>query len=108
MMLLLIAVGYLVSRNVKRINPILGLVAGTINGLILTYFFLPALPDQVPIQPPPGTEEVFSQGAPNLGEVGIRVALAPFALLYQQVDTWIIPLMIVAILLIALTQVKKK
>lgn len=108
MMLLLIAVGYLVSRNVKRTNPIMGLLAGTFNGLVLTYFFLPALPDQVPIQPPPGAKEALSQGAPNLGQIGIQVALAPLALLYQQVNTWVIPLLIVAIVLFALTHVKKK
>ncbi|NOZ71964.1 MAG: hypothetical protein GXP38_08625 [Chloroflexi bacterium] len=108
MMILLIVVGYVVSRNVKRTNPIMGLLAGTFNGLVLTYFFLPALPDQVPIQPPPGAEEVFSQGAPNLGEVGVQIALAPFAILYQQVNTWIIPILILVITLIALTHVKKK
>lgn len=106
MMLALIGIGYLVSAKMKRSNPIMGLLAGAVNGLVLTYFFLPALPDQVPIQPPVGAEAVISQSAPNMGQVGLQIALAPFALLYQQVNTWIIPIIIVAILFVALRSIK--
>jgi len=108
MFLIVIGLGYAVSARLQRANPLAGMVVGLLNGFLLSYLFLPALPDQVPVNLPGSSDAVsgLTQSPAGLGLTGAQVLLAPFYLLYQQVDTWIVPITIVLIVLIAMRNIK--
>ena len=114
-MLFLIGLGYLVSKLFKKNAwPGLGLVVGAINGFLLSYIFLPLLPDKAPF-----TLDDFSLAgiikqifalASYLIQTVIKIIGAIFNFMTELLGPWTIPvllLIIVVVTLMSLTRGKK-
>jgi hypothetical protein len=111
-MLFLIGIGYLVSKLFKKNTmPGLGLVAGAINGFLLSYIFLPLLPDK-----PPFTMDDFSlMGIINqiialigyIIEVIIKAIAAIFNFMIGIFGAWTIPILILLIIVITLSSLAR-
>lgn len=105
LMIVLIVAGYLVTRRFKRIAPPLGLIVGAVNGLVLSYLFLPALPGEIPILST--VERVDTGGGiSSIGDIDPAIATAPVTALYNMIGTWIVALFILIIVLLALRSMR--
>ncbi len=114
--LFLIGIGYLVSKLFKKDKmPGLGLVAGAVNGYLLSYIFLPLLPNTPPFTfKDMSVTGIIKQIVALSGYVIQLIINAIAALLNFMFDVfgaWTIPLLLFIIIVIALsslTQSKKK
>ena len=114
-MLFLIALGYLVSKLFKPKWPGLGLVAGAVNGFLLSYIFLPLLPDELPFKfedlSPAGLIKQILAFIGYLIELFIKIIGQIFQFMVDIFGEWTIPILLLAvvvIVLISLTPAKKK
>jgi len=114
-MIFLIFVGYLISKLFKPQWPGLGLVAGAVNGFLLSYIFLPLLPDELPFKfddmSPAGILKQIFSFIGYLIELFINAVGRIFQFMIDIFGGWAIPiliLLIVIITLISLTPSKKK
>ncbi|HHB91388.1 MAG TPA: hypothetical protein ENK60_08795 [Anaerolineae bacterium] len=114
-MLFLIGLGYLISKLFKPQWPGLGLVAGALNGFLLSYIFLPLLPDELPFQledlSPAGIIQQIIAFISYLIQLFFKVLSAIFQFLVDIFGQWTIPILLLAIViivLISLTPSKKK
>ena len=109
-MLFLIGVGYLVSKLVKPKWPGMGLVAGAINGILLSYIFLPKLPNELPFKfedlSPAGILKQLAAFAAYLVELAIDLTSRFLAFLFDIFGQWTIPILILVVLVIVLWSMK--
>ncbi len=114
--LFLIFIGYLVSKIFKKDRmPGLGLVVGAINGFLLSYIFLPLLPEE-----PPFTLQEFSLAgiieqlialAGYFIDLIIKLIKGFFEFMFDVFGAWTIPILLLIVVVIALsslTRSKKK
>jgi len=114
--LFLVALGYLVSKLFKQnAMPGLGLVVGALNGFLLSYIFLPLLPDKPPFTlkelSPSGIIAQIIALTGYLIEALIKGAAAVFNFMFDIFGAWTIPILLLLIIIItlsSLTQSKKK
>ena len=109
-MLFLVGVGYLASSLLKPQWPGLGLVAGAVNGFLLSYVFLPRLPKELPFQ----IEDLSVAGllkqavslASYLLGLTIDVSGRVFGFFHQLLGAWTIPIMLLAAVVFVLMNIK--
>jgi len=111
-MLFLIGLGYLVSKLFKKnAFPGLGLVVGALNGFLLSYIFLPLLPEA-----PPFTLKEFSltgliqQIVALVGyfiDMFIKVVSAIFGFMYDLLGVWTIPVLLLLVVVITLASLNR-
>ena len=115
-MLFLIGIGYLVSKLFKKdALPGLGLVVGAINGFLLSYIFLPLLPDEAPFTLRDiSLAGIIQQIIALVGyffDLVFRILGSIFNFMNDLLGVWTIPvllLLVVVITLASLTRSKKK
>ncbi len=115
-MLFLIAIGYLVSRLFKKDKmPGLALVVGALNGFLLSYIFLPLLPESTPFTFKDFTlSGIINQLLDLVGyilDLFVRTISAFFEFLMDIFGPWTIPLLLFLVIVLALsslTRSKKK
>ncbi len=112
----LIAIGYLASKLFKKDKmPGLALVVGALNGFLLSYIFLPLLPETTPFTFKDLTlSGIIAQLMDLAGyilELFVRGVSAFFEFLLNVFGPWTIPLLLLIIIVLALsslTRSKKK
>ena len=115
-MLFLIAIGYMVSKLFKKDKmPGMGLVIGALNGFLLSYIFLPLLPETPPFTfkdlSVAGIIKQLGELFSYLVELIIKGVSALFDFLFDTFGTWAIPIILFAVVIItlaSLTRGKKK
>lgn len=109
-MLLLIGMGYIISIFSKTKSPGLGLVAGAINGLMISYIFLPLLPDKAPFTlndfSPAGIFRQLLALISYLSNATLKGVNSLLDFLMTIFGAWTIPIILLTILIILLTSLK--
>ncbi len=114
-LIILIGIGYLVSKLIKKdAKPGLGIVLGVINGFLLSYIFLPLLPDKPPFEvrglTPRGVITQVSALLTYILQAIFKVIIGIFGFLHSIFGAWTIPFLLFIIIILALnslTPVKK-
>ncbi|RME80462.1 MAG: hypothetical protein D6775_16130 [Caldilineae bacterium] len=101
LMIALIIIGLIAGNKLRsRGGPILGLLLGAFNGLLLAYLFIPLLPrDLPPLPTSPQAARPAILGLLDVFDVIFRIVVLPFAILFGNLGTWSIPILILALLL---------
>lgn len=105
LMMVCFLLAFLVSSRVKRkSSQLLGMFMGVANGLLFAYIFRPYL-SGTPILPPI-TAETPLGGILQIFRSTFGVLLTPLIWLYGVLGSWIVPLFIIFVLLIALRNLR--
>ncbi len=106
-MLFLILVGYAVSKLFKVAYPGLGLVAGAVNGFLLSYIFLPKLPDEPPFKLTDlslaGILKQLTALILHLFDLLVKLIASLFQFLFDIFGHWTIPILILVAIILVLT-----
>jgi hypothetical protein len=111
-MLFLVIIGYLASKFIKKnAMPGLGMVAGIINGFLLSYIFLPLLPRKSPftisdLSPAGIIKQLTALFGYIVGSILLLLS-STFKFLFSLFGAWTIPLLIFLIIVIVLSSLKK-
>ena len=109
-MIFLIGLGYLISKLFKPKWPGLGLVAGAANGFLLSYIFLPLLPDELPFQfqdlSPGGIIKQITAFLGYLIQLFMNFIKGVFDFMFQVFGEWTIPILILAVVVVVLISLK--
>lgn len=92
------------SRVKKKSSQLLGLFMGLANGLLLAYIFRPYL-SGTPLLPPI-TATTPLGGILQIFRTTFAALLTPVAWVYDAIGEWIVPLFIIAVVLIALRNLR--